>query len=169
MFLKGSFSPSKFSSSHFTLQITLRILIILYYFFDSKMPPILWTDRESDYLIRQRRHRNAEFHNIPGRSRARFWESVSRRVNRHFHLRRRRRYTGRQCEQKWRNLLRDYRVSNKINNNNEISLLILVFFRIFVNGVMVVEEVCGQELVNDIIDYLEPIFGKDQVNVKNDF
>ena len=134
------------------------------------MPPILWTDRESDYLIRQRRHRNDEFHNIPGRSRARFWESVARRVNRHFHLRRRRRrYTGRQCEQKWRNLLRDYRVSNKINNNNnEIIFSYLKFFRIFVNGVMVVEEVCGQELVNDIIDYLEPIFGKDQVNVKND-
>ena len=83
------------------------------------MPPILWTDRESDYLIRQRRHRNDKFHNILGRSRARFWDSVARRVNRHFHLRRRRRrYTGRQCKQKWRNMLRDYRVSNKINNNN---------------------------------------------------
>ena len=94
------------------------------------MPPILWTDRESDYLICQRRHRNDEFHNIPGRSRARFWESVARRVNRHFHLRRRRRrYTGRQCEQKWRNLLRDYRVSNKINNNNnEIIFSYLKFF-----------------------------------------
>jgi len=92
------------------------------------MPPILWTDRESDYLIRQRRRRNDEFHNIPGRSRARFWESVARRVNTHFRLRRRR-YTGRQCEQKWRNLLRDYRVSNKINNNNnKISFLTLVFF-----------------------------------------
>ena len=88
------------------------------------MPPILWTDRESDYLIRQRRHHNDEFHNIPGRSRARFWESVARRVNRHFHLcRRRRRYTGRQCEQKWRNLLRDYRVSNKINNNNNNKII----------------------------------------------
>ena len=70
---------------------------------------------------------------------------------------------------KWRNLVHDYKVSNKINNNNnEISFLTLVFFRIFVNGVMVVEEVCGQELANDIIDYLEPIFGKDQVNAKND-
>lgn len=130
--------------------------------------PILWTDAESDYLIRQRRHRNDEFHNTPGRSRARFWESVARRVNRHFG-RRRRRYTGRQCEQKWRNLLRDYRVSNKINDNiNEIYLLTLVFFRIFVNGVMVVEGENGQELVSDIIDYLEPIFGRDQVIVKND-
>ena len=133
------------------------------------MPPILWTDAESDYLIRQRRRRNDEFHDILGRSRARFWESVARRVNRHFR-RRRRRYMGRQCEQKWRNLVRDYRVSNKINNNNnEIYLLTLVFFRIFVNGVMVVEGENGQELVNDIIDYLEPIFGKDQVNVKNDY
>ena len=50
----------------------------------------------------------------------------------------------------------------------KLSFLTLSFFRIFVNSVMVVEEVCGQELVNDIIDYLEPIFGKDQVNVKND-
>ena len=48
------------------------------------MPPILWTDAESDYLIRQRRRRNDEFHNIPGRSRARFWKSVARRVNRYF-------------------------------------------------------------------------------------
>ena len=51
----------------------------------------------------------------------------------------------------------------------KLSFLTLSFFRIFVNGVMVVEEVCGQELVNDIIDYLELIFGKDQVNVKNDY
>jgi len=93
------------------------------------MPPILWTDAESDYLIRQRRRRNDEFHDIPGRSRARFWESVARRVNRYFGRRGRRRYTGRQCEQKWRNLVCDYRVSNKINNNNnEIYLLTLVFF-----------------------------------------
>ena len=92
------------------------------------MPPILWTDAESDYLIRQRRHRNDEYHNIPGRSQGRFWESVARRVNRHFG-RRRRRYMSRQCEQKWKNLVRDYRVSNKINNNNnEISFFILVFF-----------------------------------------
>jgi len=34
---------------------------------------------------------------------------------------------------------------------------------------MVVEGENGQELVNDTIDYLEPIFGKDQVNVKNDY
>ena len=34
---------------------------------------------------------------------------------------------------------------------------------------MVVEGEYGQELVNDIIDYLELIFGKDQVNVKNDY
>ena len=134
------------------------------------MPPILWTDAESDYLIRQRRHHNDEFYNIPGRSQARFWESIARRVNSHFGRRRRRRYTGRQCEQKWRNLVHDYRVSNKINNNNnEIYLLTLVFFRIFVNGVIVVEREYSQELVNDIIDYLEPIFGKDQVNVKNDY
>src|SRR3989337_3427299 len=102
------------------------------------MPPILWTDAEADYLINQRRRRNDEYHDILGRSRARFWESVARRVNRHFHRgNMRRRYTARQCEQKWRNLVRDYRVSNKINNNNKISLLILVFFRIFVNGIMV--------------------------------
>jgi hypothetical protein len=133
------------------------------------MPTILWTDAESDYIVLQRRRRNVEFHNIPGRSRARFWESVARRFNRHFGRRGRRRYTGRQCEQKWRNLVSDYRVSNKINNNNEISLLILVFFRIFVNGVMVVEGEYGRELVKDTIVYLEPIFGKDQVNVKNDY
>ena len=34
---------------------------------------------------------------------------------------------------------------------------------------MVVEGEYGQELVNDIIDYLEPIFGRDQVIVKNGY
>ena len=48
-------------------------------------------------------------------------------------------------------------------------ILYMVFYRILLNGVMVVEGENGQELVNDIIDYLEPIFGKDQVNVKNDY
>jgi hypothetical protein len=93
------------------------------------MSPILWTDAEADYLINQRRRRNDEYHDIPGRSRARFWESVARRVNRHFHRgHRRRRYTARQCEQKWRNLVRDYRVSNKINNNNNEIYLFLPYY-----------------------------------------
>ena len=37
------------------------------------------------------------------------------------------------------------------------------------NGAMVVEGGCGREPVSDTIDYLEPIFGRDQVIVKNDY
>jgi len=34
---------------------------------------------------------------------------------------------------------------------------------------MVVEGECGREPVSDTTDYLEPIFGRDRVNVKNDY
>jgi hypothetical protein len=45
----------------------------------------------------------------------------------------------------------------------------MVFYRILLNGVMVVEGESGQEPVNDTTGYLEPIFGRDQVIVKNDY
>ena len=69
--------------------------------------PILWTDIETDFLVFERYHRNDEFHNIPGRSREVFWRSVARRIRRNFHFG----VNARQCELRWRNLIRSYNVS----------------------------------------------------------
>jgi len=69
--------------------------------------PILWNDAESNFLVDERRRRNDQYHNISRRSRTEFWESMSRRIYRTYH----RQYTARQCEQRWRNLVRDYTVS----------------------------------------------------------
>ena len=68
---------------------------------------VLWNNPETDLLIDERRRRNDYFHSIEGRSRVEFWESVSRKIYKRYQ----RRYTARQCEQKWRNLVRDYNVS----------------------------------------------------------
>jgi hypothetical protein len=86
-------------------------------------------------LIDERERRNTEYHSLYSRSRQEFWESVAWRyilfymffkknlnstihlyefrINRHY----RTRFTGQQCSQKWRNLVKDYNVSkkNKLN------------------------------------------------------
>ncbi len=72
-----------------------------------------WHDPMTDMLVEERRRRNDEFHNLYGRSRQDFWESVARRficVIFYFVYSL---ITGLQCSQKWRNLLRDYNVSKK--------------------------------------------------------
>jgi len=43
----------------------------------------------------------------------------------------------------------------------------MVFYRISLNGVTVVEEGFGQEPVSDTTGSLEPIFGRGQIIVKN--
>jgi Myb/SANT-like DNA-binding protein len=68
---------------------------------------VLWHNAETDMLISERRRRNDYYHSIEGRSRAEFWESVARRIN----YRLNKTFTARQCEQKFRNLVRDYTVS----------------------------------------------------------
>jgi hypothetical protein len=71
------------------------------------MSRILWGDPETDFLIAERRRRNHEFHYVHRGNKVEFWESVARRIHRRYNIR----FTARQCEQKWRNLLRDYGVS----------------------------------------------------------
>lgn len=68
---------------------------------------VVWHNAETDMLISERLRRNNYYHSVEGRSRAEFWESVARRIN----WRLNKMYTGRQCEQKFRNLVRDYTVS----------------------------------------------------------
>lgn len=71
---------------------------------------VIWEDPATDLLVSERRRRNDEYHIRYRGNKTEFWNSVSRRIYRSFN----RRYTARQCEQKWRNLVRDYGVS-KIN------------------------------------------------------
>ena len=68
---------------------------------------IIWDDAEMDLLVSERRRRNHEFHYSYRGNKIEFWESVARRIHRRLNVT----FSARQCEQKWRNLLRDYNVS----------------------------------------------------------
>ena len=69
---------------------------------------IFWGDAETDYLVDERRRRNHEYHYYFHGNKLGFWQSVARRINRWYNGI----YSARQCEQKWRNLVRNYGVSN---------------------------------------------------------
>ena len=68
---------------------------------------IIWGDAETDYLVEERRQRNHEYHYFFCGNKVGFWQSVARRINRRYAEN----FSARQCEQKWRNLVRDYGVS----------------------------------------------------------
>jgi len=68
---------------------------------------IIWNDPETELLVSERKRRNVEYHLRFRGNKLDFWESVARRINRRYYST----YTARQCEQKWRNLVRDYGVS----------------------------------------------------------
>jgi hypothetical protein len=70
---------------------------------------IIWGEAETDLLISERKRRNYEYHYTFRRNKTEFWESVGRRIYRKYG----KRYTARQCDMKWKNLVRDYGVSNK--------------------------------------------------------
>jgi hypothetical protein len=143
-----------------------------------------------DMLIDERRRRNDHYHRAYGRSRHDFWSSVARRfvcmifykkiqiqiihlckfrINNRYHTS----FSGQQCSQKWRNLVRDYHASKK-NKNKFIRIkhvcLILHYFLIFRTFVFIVveslrdlEEDYGRVPAKDIIDYLEQDFGRGRV------
>ena len=67
---------------------------------------IVWGEAETDFLVEERRRRNYEYHYVYRRSKEEFWESVSRKIQRRYNSR----FTGRQCEGKFRNLIKEYRV-----------------------------------------------------------
>jgi hypothetical protein len=96
--------------------------------------PAQWRDPMTSYLIELRRDRNEQYHITYGRSRQEFWSTISRRfvcmifykkkikkiqiqiihlcefrINDRYNTN----FTGLQCSQKFRNLVRDYRVSKK--------------------------------------------------------
>jgi len=68
---------------------------------------IIWEDPETDLLVSERRRRNGEYHSRFRGNKTEFWQSVVQRIFRRYNST----YTARQCEQKWRNLVRDYGVS----------------------------------------------------------
>lgn len=70
----------------------------------------IWDERTIRLLIDQRKHRNQEYHQIVGRSRRKFWDSVSRRINRSAGTN----FEGIQCKRKFQSLVSNYYVS-KIN------------------------------------------------------
>ena len=70
---------------------------------------IIWGDAETDFLVEERRRRNDEYHFRYRGDKTEFWASVARRLRRTFNSN----LTARQCELKWRNLVRDFGVSTK--------------------------------------------------------
>ena len=68
---------------------------------------IICGDPETDLLVSERRRRNGEYYSRFRGNKTEFWQSVTRRIFRRYNST----YTARQCEQKWRNLVRDYSVS----------------------------------------------------------
>lgn len=70
----------------------------------------IWDERTIRLLIDQRKHRNQEYHQIVGKSRRKFWNSISRRINRSAETN----FEGIQCKRKFQSLVSNYYVS-KIN------------------------------------------------------
>ena len=68
---------------------------------------IIWEDPETDLLVSERRRRNGEYHSRFRGNKTEFWQNVTRRIFRRYNST----YTACQCKQKWRNLVRDYSVS----------------------------------------------------------
>lgn len=68
---------------------------------------VMWTDDQLSLLITERRNKNADYHNIPGSSRVRFWNDIANIINERFSTN----YTGYQCKGKFQNLVRDHTVS----------------------------------------------------------
>ena len=73
----------------------------------SRTTRLVWGEPETDLLVEERRQRNEEYHFRYREDKKGFWESVSQRIRRRYHTR----YSARQCESKFRNLLKEYRVN----------------------------------------------------------
>jgi len=73
----------------------------------SRTSRIVWGEAETDMLVDERRRRNDEYHYAHRGDKAAFWESVSRRIRQRFCSD----YSARQCEYKFRNLIKEYRVN----------------------------------------------------------
>lgn len=70
----------------------------------------LWTDEQCLYLLNQRMAKNDEYWALNSRNRKGYWRSIALEINECFGTR----FTYGQVKQKWKNLLRDYLVSQYI-------------------------------------------------------
>ena len=68
---------------------------------------IIWSNPKTDLLVSEKRKRNNKYHTRFRANKTEFWQSVGQRIHRRYNST----YTAYQCEQKWRNLVRNYDVS----------------------------------------------------------
>lgn len=74
------------------------------------MPQVIeWSEDEIRALIDERKSRNADYHRMFGRSKVPFWDEVAEKVKEDTGTV----FTGIQCKEKFKNLVRDCKV-NKI-------------------------------------------------------
>ncbi len=70
---------------------------------------IEWTDDQTRSLINKRKNKNEDYHKTD-RSKVNFWNEIAREINRKCETS----FTGRQCSQKFSNLVKDYNISKII-------------------------------------------------------
>jgi hypothetical protein len=66
-----------------------------------------WSDAQTRILIDERRNRNEEYYDL-GRNQNIFWESIAMRIDEGQGTN----FQGHHCKEKFRNLVRDYNVSD---------------------------------------------------------
>ena len=70
----------------------------------------MWNNYHIEVLIREQRENNAQYHDLVGNGKRNFWRGVASKINLEFGTN----YSGRQCSEKFQNLVRCYRVSKCI-------------------------------------------------------
>jgi len=68
---------------------------------------VKWSEEEVRALIDERKRRNADFHLVFGRSKVKFWEEVAKKIEEDTGTN----FTGSQCRDKFKNVVRDCKVS----------------------------------------------------------
>ncbi len=68
---------------------------------------IEWLEEEVRALIDKRKRRNADFHLVFERSKVQFWKEVAKKIKKDMETN----FTGSQCRDKFKNMIRDCKVS----------------------------------------------------------
>jgi hypothetical protein len=71
------------------------------------MLTIEWSEQEIRALIDERRRRNTDYYRIFGRSKVQFWNEVAAKIKEDTESD----FTGIQCKEKFKNLIKDCKVS----------------------------------------------------------
>ena len=86
------------------------------------MPPVIeWSEQEIRALVDERKRRNAEYHRMIGRSKVTFWNDVAEQIKEDTGTN----FTGIQCREKFKNVVKDCKVSK-----------IFIIFIMFILGEM---------------------------------